>query len=189
MRVWYAIAGVCLIVMALVLAPAIARAQMQEEPQNPFIPKRSHVSFYGTGAAQFTPKPKAGIMATPLPTCKPMQSRVGFKVECLSDSSVKSSTTCRGSMSFYGFNLTRTVSGTISGTPETSFMVVVTSPDGLIQGCTLGNQPPTQPGTANVVTMPGCTLTVQPDCSGDAVGAGAGHTLTSSAAVTVTPSE
>jgi hypothetical protein len=175
------------IVTALGLAPATVFAQQKEQP-NPFIPQRSQVSFYGTGSAQFTPLIKQDTMATPAPTCQPKQTQVGFKVDCLSDSMVKSTARCRGSMSFYAFNVTRTVSGTISGSADSSFTMTLASADGAINGCTLGNQSAVTAGTANTVTMQGCGLSAE-GCSGQVVGAGANHALTSSAVVTVTPAE
>ena len=174
------------IVLALGFTPGAAHAQQEEQP-NPFIPQRNHVSFYGTGSAQFTPQIKGGAMATPSPACMPKATQVGFKVECLSTSTMKQTNSCRGSMSFYGFNLTRTVTGSISGSADSSFTMSLSSPDGAIQGCSLGNAG-SAAGTANTITMMSCALSVA-DCSGQVVGAGANHSLTSSAVVTVTPAE
>lgn len=180
-------AAVIVIVLAFGLAPGVLLAQEKEQP-NPFIPERDQVTFYGTGSVQFTPRVKAGTMATPSPSCMPKSTQVGFKVECLSNSTVKMTNSCRGTMTFYALNLTRTVNGSISGTAETAFMLSLSSPDGAIEGCTLGNSPPVAMGTSNTVTMPSCAVTAE-DCAGDAVGAGPNHALTSSAAVTVTRGE
>src|SRR5690348_13836249 len=144
---WRPSARAALAAAAITLGAAAGAALAQPGTQpNPFIPQRSLVTFYGTGSAQFTPLIKAGAMATPAPTCMPKATQVGFKIECQSSSTEKTLSTCRGSLDFYAFNVSRIVSGTISGTADTSFTMTVSSSDAAINGCMLGNQPPAAMG-------------------------------------------
>jgi hypothetical protein len=177
---------------ALAQSSTERNAQQQQAIQgsNPLMPKRVQVGFSGSGSATFMPRNYNGSMAgpTPQPNCTPTVTQVGFNIQCLSDPETKSASTCRGSMSFFGFNETRTVVGEISAIPGDVYALKLHSPDDDIQGCELSNVPPVSSTLGNVITMAGCGLNVA-GCAGDAVGAGGDHALTSSGSVTLTPSD
>ncbi len=169
------------------------KAQQQQAIQgsNPLMPKRTQVGFSGSGSATFMPRNFNGAMPgpTPQPNCTPTVTQVSFNIQCLSDPDTKSASTCRGSMSFFGFNETRSVSGEISaGAAGDAYSLKLRSPDGDIEGCELSNIAPATSSLGNVITMPGCALNVA-GCAGDAVGAGGNHALTTSGSVTLTPSD
>jgi hypothetical protein len=186
------------LISSMPFAPAFAQssternAQQQQaiEGTNPLMPKRMQVGFSGSGSATFMPRNYNGSMAgpTPQPNCTPTVSQVGFNIQCLSDPETKSASTCRGSMSFFGFNETRNVVGEIIAMPGDAYSLKLNSPDDDIQGCELANIPPVSSTLGNVITMAGCGLNVA-GCAGDAVGAGGDHALTSSGSVTLTPSD
>src|SRR5258707_14931522 len=88
----------------------LQQQQQAIEGKNPLLPRRTQVSFSGSGSATFTPRKPIGDQA-PDPTCTPAVTQVGFNLQCLSDPDVKSASTCRGTLSFYGFNATRNVTG------------------------------------------------------------------------------
>jgi hypothetical protein len=177
---------------ALAQSSTERNAQQQQAIQgsNPLMPKRVQVGFSGSGSATFMPRNYNGSMAgpTPQPNCTPTVTQVGFNIQCLSDPETKSASTCRGSMSFFGFNETRTVVGEISAIPGDVYALKLHSPDDDIQGCELSNVPPVSSTLGNVITMAGCGLNVA-GCAGDAVGVGGDHALTSSGSVTLTPSD
>jgi hypothetical protein len=191
--------------LALLVLPMLnssARAQsasdelkLQQQQQaiggsNPLMPKRTQVGFSGSGSATFLPRNYNGSMAgpTPQPNCTPTVTQVGFNIQCLSDPDTKSASTCRGSISFFGFNETRTVVGEISATAGDAYSLNLHSPDDDIQGCELSNLAPVTSSLGNVITMPGCGLNIA-GCAGDAVGAGGNHALTSSGSVILMPSD
>ena len=188
--------------LALSIIATSARAQsadnertLQQQQQaiqgtNPLMPKRMQVGFSGSGSATFMPRNYNGSMAgpTPQPNCTPTVTQVGFNVQCLSDPETKSASTCRGSMSFFGFNETRNVVGQIIALPGDVYSLKLNSPDDDIQGCELSNVAPVSSTLGNVITMAGCGLNVA-GCAGDAVGAGGDHALTSSGSVILTPSD
>jgi hypothetical protein len=165
-------------------------AQQAIEGQSALAPKRTQVGFAGSGSATFTPRNFNGTMAgpTPEPNCTPVVTQVGFNVQCLSDPDTKSASTCRGSMSFFGFNTTRNVIGEVIATANDSYAMTLHSPDEDIQGCSLNNVAPVSSSLGNVIAMSGCGLNVA-GCAGDAVGSGANHALTSSGSVILTPSD
>jgi len=195
-----------LIAVAILVASSInlaaARAQSSEdelksqqqqqaiEGSSPLDSKRMQVGISGSGSATFLPKNYHGTMAgpTPLPNCTPTVTQVGFNVQCLSDPDTKSASTCRGSMSFFGFNETRTVVGEIATTQAGAYSLKLTSPDDEIQGCELSNIAPVSSSLGNVIIMAGCGLNIA-GCAGDLVGAGADHALTSSGSVILTPAD
>lgn len=191
-----------LIPLALSTIAASARAQsadsertLQQQQQaiggsNPLMPKRMQVGFSGNGSATFMPRNYSGSMAgpTPQPNCTPTVTQVGFNIQCLSDPDTKSASTCRGSMSFFGFNETRNVVGEISAQPGDVYSLKLNSPDDDIQGCELSNVAPVSSTLGNVITMPGCGLNIA-GCAGDAVGSGGDHALTSSGSVILSPSD
>jgi hypothetical protein len=164
--------------------------QQAIEGNNPLVSRHMQVGFSGSGSATFMPKNYNGAMAgpTPLPSCTPTVTQVGFNVQCQSDPDTKSASTCRGSMSFFGFNETRTVVGEISTTQPGAYSLKLSSPDDEIQGCELSNIAPVSSSLGNVITMAGCGLNIA-GCAGDLVGAGADHALTSSGSVILTPSD
>ena len=166
------------------------QAQQAIEGENPLAPKRMQVAFSGSGSATFTPRNFNGSMPgpTPAPNCTPTVMQVGFNVQCLSDPDSKSSSTCRGSMSFYGFNETRNVVGEVMATAGDAYSMKLRSPDDDIQGCELSNFAPVSSSLGNVIAMPGCGLNVA-GCAGEAVGSGANHALTTSGSVMLTPSD
>jgi hypothetical protein len=167
-----------------------AQEQQAIEGSNPLMPRRTQVGFSGSGSATFMPRNFNGSMAgpTPQPNCTPTVTQVGFNLQCLSDPDTKSASTCRGSMSFFGFNETRTVVGEISALPGDSYALKLHSPDDDIQGCELSNVAPVSSSLGNVITMAGCGLNIA-GCAGDAVGSGANHALTTSGSVILTPSD
>lgn len=158
--------------------------------ENPLISNRTQVTFSGTGAANFAPRNLHGEIPgpPPPPTCVAKNTQVGFQIHCISDPETRSSSTCTGSISFYGFNETTNVSGEITAQADGSYMLKLHSADGKIDACQLGNVIPVSSSLGNVIMMPGCGLTVD-SCIGDLTGAGASGTLTTSAAVIVTPLE
>ena len=177
-----------------------ARAQSDEEREqqqqelsiegkNPLLPHRVQVAFSGSGSATFMPRNFNGSMpgATPGPNCTPTVTQVGFNVQCLSDPETKSASTCRGSLSLYGFNQTRNVSGEVTPIGD-SYSMKLSSADESIQGCELSNVAPVSASLGNVITMPGCGLNLN-GCAGELVGSGADHALTSSGSVILTPSD
>ena len=109
-------------------------------------------------------------------------------MQCLSDPDTKSASTCRGSISFFGFNATRNVVGEVMALPGDAYSMKLHSPDDDIQGCELSNIAPVSTSLGNVIAMPGCALNIA-GCAGDAVGSGANHALTSSGSVILTPSD
>ncbi len=165
-------------------------AQQAIEGKNPLLPKRTQVEFSGSGSATFTPRNFNGSMPgpTPEPNCTPTVTQVGFNVQCLSDPDTKSTSTCRGSMSFYGFNTTRNVVGEITATGGDAYLMKLHSPDDDIQGCELSDLAPVSSSLGNVITMSGCGLNIA-GCAGEAVGSGANHALTTSGSVILTPSD
>jgi hypothetical protein len=190
-----------LILFASSIPVASARAQSaferrQEQQQetviggkNPLAPSRTQVAFSGSGSANFTPRNFNGSMVgpTPEPNCTPALTAVGFNVQCLSDPGIRSASTCRGSLSFFGFNETRNVVGEVMGAGD-SYSMKLHSPDDDIQGCEISNLAPVSTSLGNVITMTGCGLNIG-GCAGDAVGSGANHALTSSGSVILTPSD
>ena len=185
---------------SMVAAPAFAqneteeREQMQEqaiEGKNPLLPKRTQVAFSGTGSATFTPRSMGASMSgtTPDPHCTPTVTQVGFNVQCLSDPDTKSSSTCRGTISFYGFSATRSVVGDVTARPGDVYsMKLNSSSDDDIQGCELANVAPVSSSLGNVITMPGCGIDIA-GCAGEAAGTGGDRALTSSGSVILTPSD
>jgi len=69
-----------------------------------------------------------------------------------------------------------------------SFAMKLRSDDGQIDACRIDNVMPVSSSLGNVVTMPGCGVTVD-GCAGNLIGSGANHALTTSASVAVTPIE
>lgn len=192
--------AVLLLISTVAVTPARAQSassqrqaqQMQQaiQGQNPLLPKRTQVGFSGSGSASFLPRNYNGSMPgpTPQPNCTPTVTQVGFNLQCLSDPETKSASTCRGSMSFFGFNETRNVIGEISAQPGDAYSLKLHSPDDDIQGCELSNIAPVSSSLGNVIIMPGCGLNIA-GCAGEAVGSGANHALTSSGSVILTPSD
>ena len=166
------------------------QAQQAIEGNNPLLPRRTEVGFFGSGSATFMPRNFNGSMPgpTPAPNCTPTVTQVGFNVQCLSDPETKSASTCRGSMSFFGFNTTRNVVGEVTVLPGDAYSMKLHSPDDDIQGCELSNLAPVSSSLGNVITMAGCGLNIA-GCAGNAVGSGANHALTSSGSVILTPSD
>ncbi len=168
------------------------RAQEQQaiEGSNPLLPKRTQVGFSGSGSATFMPRNYNRSMPgpTPAPSCTPTVTQVGFNVQCLSDPETKSASTCRGSMSFFGFNTTRNVIGEITAGVGNTYSLKLHSPEDDIQGCELSNLAPVSSSLGNVIAMPGCGLNIA-GCAGEAVGSGANHALTTSGSVILTPSD
>ena len=166
------------------------QAQQAVEEQNPLMPKRTQVAFSGSGSATFTPRNLNGSQPgpTPDPSCTPAVTQIGFNVQCLSDPDSKAASTCRGSASFFGFNETRNVTGDIMAMGGDIYSMKLNSSDADIQGCELINVAPVSSSLGNAVAMTGCGLNVA-GCAGDAVGSGANHALTTSASVTLTPSD
>jgi len=164
--------------------------QQAIEGKNPLAPKRTQVAFSGSGSATFTPRNLNGSMPgpTPDPSCTPSVTQVGFNVQCLSDPDTKSASTCRGSISFFGFNETRSVSGDVMALPGDAYSMKLSSPDDDIQGCELSNVAPVSASLGNVIAMPGCGLNIA-GCAGEVVGSGADHALTSSGSVILTPTD
>ena len=170
--------------------------QKQQEQQilegkNPLLPKKMQVAFSGNGSAKFTPRSGMEALpgATPDPSCTPTITGVGFNIQCLSDPDMKSSTTCRGTLSFYGFNETRSVVGEVMPLPGDVYsMKLKSATDDDIQGCELANVAPVTTGMGNVVSMPGCGINIA-GCAGEATGAGADRAVTTSASVILTPSD
>lgn len=165
----------------------LQQQQQAIEGNNPLAPKRTQVSFSGSGSATFTPRKPVGDQA-PDPNCTPAVTPVGFNLQCLSDPDVKSASTCRGTLSFYGFNLTRSVTGEITAGAADAFSMKLNSPDESIQGCEIANLAPVSASLGNVVAMPGCGLSIA-GCAGEAVGSGANRALTSSGSVILAPSD
>jgi len=165
------------------------QAQQAIEGNNPLLPHRIQVGFSGSGSATFTPRNLSGSMpgATPAPNCTPTVTQVGFNVQCLSDPETKSASTCRGSLSFYGFNATRNVVGEVTALGD-SYTMKLRSADDEIQGCNLSNVPPVSSSLGNVIAMPGCGVNFD-GCLGDLVGSGGGRALTTSGSVILTPSD
>jgi hypothetical protein len=170
------------------------RKQQQEqqaiEGKNPLAPKRTQVGFSGSGSATFTPRNFNGSLAgpTPEPNCTPVVTQVGFNVQCLSDPDTQTASTCRGSISFFGFNVTRNVVGQVMAMAADSYSMKLSSPDEDIQGCEISNVAPVSASLGNVIAMTGCGLNIE-GCAGDAVGTGANHALTTSGSVILTPSD
>jgi hypothetical protein len=168
----------------------LQQQQQAIEGTNPLMPKRMQVGFSGSGSATFMPRNYNGSMAgpTPQPNCTPTVTQVGFNIQCVSDPDTKSASTCRGSLSFFGFNETRNVVGEIRALPGEVYSLKLNSPDDDIQGCELSNVAPVSSTLGNVITMAGCGLNIA-GCAGDAVGSGGDHALTSSGSVVLTPSD
>ena len=194
---------ISLVLMTIPLSLSAARAQnaieqreQQQEQEilqgkNPLLPKKMQVAFSGNGSANFTPRSLAASLpgATPDPSCTPTVSPVGFNVQCLSDPDLKSSSTCRGSLSFYAFNETRSVVGEVTPLPGDVYsMKLKSATDDDIQTCELVNVAPVSPSMGNVISMPGCGINIA-GCAGEATGFGADHAVTSSGSVILTPSE
>lgn len=195
------IALLLIVLLAMVAAPALAQNETEEREQqqeqellqgkNPLMPKRTQVAFSGTGSATFTPRSLSASVpgTTPDPHCTPTVTPVGFNVQCLSDPDTKSSSTCRGSISFYGFSETRSVTGEVTAKPGDVYsMKLNSSSDDDIQGCELVNIAPVSTSLGNVISMPGCGINIA-GCAGEATGAGGDRALTSSASVMLTPSD
>ena len=161
--------------------------QLQQQQQqaigveNPLVATRMQVAFSGSGSANFMPRNFNGTLPgpTPLPDCMPKLTPVGFQIQCVNDPAIKSASTCRGTLSFYGFNETRNVTGEVSAQPGDTYLMKLDSADGDIQGCQLGNVGPVSGSLGNVITMSGCALNVA-GCGGEVVGSGANRALTSS---------
>lgn len=197
---YYLIAGIAFLASSITVGAARAQSASQQrklqqeqqaiEGKNPLLPKRTQVGFSGSGSATFTPRNLNGSMPeqAPDPNCTPTVTQVGFNLQCLSDPDTKSASTCRGSISFYGFNTTRNVTGEITALAGDAFSMKLDSSDDTIQGCELGNLAPVSSSLGNVITMPGCGLNIA-GCRGAAVGTGANHALTSSGSVILTPSD
>jgi hypothetical protein len=167
-----------------------AFAQAPENPANPFLSKRTQVSFSGSGSADFLPRNLDHSMPgpTPAPNCLRKTTQVGFQIQCIIDPEVKSATTCKGTLSFYGFNETRNVIGDVTELPTDTYTMKLRSPDDDIQGCQLSNLPPVSANMGNAILMPGCSLNAQ-GCVGEVTGSGANHALSSSASVTTAPAD
>jgi len=194
------------IALAVILGSAIfsspARAQNETEQRelleqqqllnekNPLMPRRTQVAFSGTGSATFTPRAANASVpgASPDPKCTPTITQVGFNVQCLSDPDLKSAATCRGSMSFYGFNTTRSVFGDVIMKPGDVYSMKLSSADDSIQGCELANVAPVSNSLGNVISMPGCGLNIA-GCAGEVTGAGGDRALTTSGSVILSPSD
>lgn len=183
-------AAIFLIFLASPARSTVVFAQTLENPENPFIPKRSQVTFSGSGSADFVPRNLDHSMPGPPqePNCLRKITPVGFQIQCVVDPEVKSAPTCKGTLSFYAFNETRNVVGDITQLPTGSYTLKLRSNDDDIQGCQLSNLPPVSSDTGNVVVMQGCTLKAQ-DCAGEVTGSGGNRALTSSASILVTPAD
>ena len=190
-----------LIVLVVIFfhAAAVARAQSAEDEErermqqqeavqgrNPLMPQRTQVAFAGNGSADFTPRSGLGV-PTPEPNCKALVTPVAFNVQCVSDPDSKSAATCRGTLSLFGFNETRNVSGVVMAVGDAYTMKLSSSDDDL-QGCELANVAPVSSTLGNVITMPGCGVNIA-GCNGELVGSGADHALTTSGSVILTPSD
>jgi hypothetical protein len=191
----FVVISLMLAVSARAQNAAEERERLQEqqllEGKNPLLPKRTQVAFSGTGSVRFSPRSLSASMpeATPDPNCTPTVTQVGFNVQCLSDPDVKSTSTCRGSMSFYGFNETRSVVGEVTARPGDVYsMKLKSSSDDDIQGCELANIGPVSNSLGNEISMPGCAINIA-GCAGEAIGAGADRALTSSGSVILTPTD
>jgi len=174
---------------------SLQNREKQQEQQildgnNPLLPRKMQVAFSGNGSANFTPRSLALMPgATPDPSCTPTVTPVGFNIQCLSDPDIKSSSTCRGSLSFYAFNETRSVVGEVMPLPGDVYsMKLKSATDDDIQGCELVNVAPVSPNMGNVISMPGCGINIA-GCAGEATGSGADRAVTSSASVILTPSD
>ncbi len=165
----------------------LQQQQQAIEGKNPLLPKRTQVSFSGSGSASFTPRPPIGDQA-PDPNCRPAVTSVGFNLQCLSDPDVKSASTCRGTLSFYSFNTTRNVTGEVTASAADAFAMKLNSPDDSIQGCEIANLAPVSASLGNVIAMPGCGLNIA-GCAGEAIGSGANRALTSSGSVILAPTD
>jgi len=184
-------------ILPVTSAPARESDEVHQEQEgfssgveSPLMPTRTQVIFSGTGAADFTPRNLHGEEAgpPPPPTCQPKNTQVGFQVRCVNDPVNKASSTCIGTISFYGFNETRNVNGEITASLDGSYAMKLRSDDGQIDACQIDNVMPVSSSLGNVVTMPGCGLTVD-GCAGNLTGSGANHSLTTSASVAVTTVE
>ena len=165
----------------------LQQQQQAIEGKNPLLPKRTQVSFSGSGSATFTPRKPIGDQA-PDPNCTPAVTAVGFNLQCLSDPDVKSASTCRGTLSFYGFNATRNVTGEVTASASDAFSMRLNASDDSVQGCEITNVAPVSASLGNVIAMPGCGLNLA-GCAGEAVGSGANRALTSSGSVILAPSD
>jgi len=169
------------------------REQLEEqqmmEGKNPLLSHRVQVAFSGSGSATFTPRNVGGAMGgpTPGPNCTPAVTQVGFNVQCLSDPESKSASTCRGTLSLFGFNETRNVVGEVTGLGD-AYTMKLNSADDEIQGCDLSNVAPVSTSLGNVITMYGCGVNIA-GCAGELVGSGGDRALTSSGSVILTPSD
>jgi hypothetical protein len=191
--------SIVLMSTALVISTVYAQDTLEQREQqeeqviqgkNPLMPRKTQVAFSGNGSANFTPRSAASMPgATADPNCTPAVTPVGFNIQCLSDPDSKSSTTCRGSLSFYGFNESRSVVGDVTPLPGDVYaMKLKSATDDDIQGCELVNVAPISASMGNVITMPGCGINIA-GCAGEATGSGADHAVTSSASVILTPSD
>ena len=169
------------------------REELQEQQaiqgKNPLISQRVQVAFSGSGSATFMPRNLTGSMGgpTPEPNCTPTVTQVAFNVQCVSDPDTKSASTCRGTLSIFAFNETRNVVGDVT-TLADAYSMKLNSSDDDIQGCELSNLTPVSTSLGNVIVMNGCGVNVA-GCSGELVGSGANHALTSSGSVILTPSD
>ena len=169
------------------------REKLQEQQavqgKNPLTSQRIQVAFSGSGSATFTPRNMSGSMSgpTPAPNCTPTVSQVAFNVQCLSDPDTKSASTCRGTLSMFAFNETRNVIGEVTALGD-AYLMKLNSSDDDIQGCELSNLTPVSTSLGNVIVMNGCGVNIA-GCSGELVGSGASHALTSSGSVILTPSD
>lgn len=158
---------------------------------NPLIPNQMQVGFSGSGSARFMPQNYNGSMPgpTPQPNCTPTVTQVSFNVQCLGNSEVKSASTCRGTMSFFGFNETRNVIGEVRAQPGDLYQLTLhSSSDDDIQGCELANLGAISGSLGNTIAMRSCHLNIT-GCAGDLVGSGGDQALTTSGSVIVAPSQ
>jgi hypothetical protein len=140
--------------------------------------------FIAVNPANSTPVPSSGEPAA----CGPKYTEVSLRVVCDSDPTSSSADVCRGSMNFYGLNVSETVEGTIRSDPDGSFAVTLRSSDQAIDGCaiTIGAQPTSE--AANTIKMPSCQVSLN-GCKGEVAGSSADRSLTTSGSVTVEPAD
>jgi hypothetical protein len=122
------------------------------------------------------------------PACPPEYTEVGLRVVCDSDPTSSSADVCRGSINFYGLNVSETVEGSIKSDSDGSFAITLHSSDQAIDGCmiTIGPQPTSE--AANTIKMPSCHVSLK-GCTGEVAGSAANRSLTNSGSVTVEPAD
>jgi len=128
-------------IVALGLALMSAGAPLKLAAQNNSI----QVVFSGTGLAHYDTFTNAPF---------------GFWVWCLANAPASSKGVyhdCAGSMYFYEAQITKGVTGDISGSGSTWTMTNISSVDHKIDNCTLQNSPPIKSGPANTVMLLSCT--------------------------------